>query len=128
MFTSRMMLFYRSEPECCIWEYGADFIKSSSLVSHTLLGLCHFFYNLLSTVVSFIVGLILFGVHLQSFQKLFWSLLFLLQPQPGSTPVEPTFLNMCGCSHRNIRLLGDGLIAFPFNAFIVYFHSDPLYT
>lgn len=43
MFNSRMMLFYRSVPECCIWEYGADFIKSSSLVSHTLRGLSHFF-------------------------------------------------------------------------------------
>uniref|UniRef100_A0AAQ6AC41 Immunoglobulin heavy variable 9-2 n=1 Tax=Amphiprion ocellaris TaxID=80972 RepID=A0AAQ6AC41_AMPOC len=34
--------------------------------------------------------------------------------------------NMCNCSHRNIKLLGDGLIAFTFNMLVYNFLSNLL--
>ena len=37
----------------------------------------------------------------------------------GYSPVDLKLLNnMCNCSHRNIKLLGDGLIAFTFNMLV----------
>lgn len=40
-------------------------------------------------------------------------------------PVGHTFLNVCKCSQRNVRLLGDGFIAFAFDILVYNFHSHP---
>ena len=45
----------------------------------------------------------------------------------GYSPLDLKLLNnMCNCSHRNIKLLGDGLIAFTFNMLVYNFLSNLL--
>uniref|UniRef100_A0A3Q3A9L5 Si:ch211-214e3.5 n=1 Tax=Kryptolebias marmoratus TaxID=37003 RepID=A0A3Q3A9L5_KRYMA len=45
----------------------------------------------------------------------------------GYSPMDLKFLNnMCNCSHRNIKLLGNGLITFTFNMLVYNFLSNLL--
>src|SRR4029434_10250055 len=92
------------------------------------------------------------GVHRSSLWKLFWALwlpfvlsvssichqfsscshvqsrFYMICFQPtGYSPLDLKLLNnMCNCSHRNIKLLGDGLIAFTFNMLVYNFLSNLL--
>lgn len=103
-----------------------ELISSKAPVwSHTRFVPVSLYYNLLSTVVSsLIIWIILCGSPPIASEVVLVSS-FSLATAAWLHSVEPK-LQKCVCSHRNIRLLGDGLIAFSFSVFIFHFHSDLL--
>ncbi|MEQ2252533.1 hypothetical protein ILYODFUR_022741 [Ilyodon furcidens] len=74
---------------------------------------------------NFFGGSWLFGYH-----SYYISLQFVIILPPAATAREivnlKPFINMFNCSHRNIMLLGDGLIAFTFNMLVYNFLSNLL--
>ena len=70
-----------------------------------------------------------FGYHLYypSLQFVIHFPLAATSREVGYSPLDLKLLNnMCNCSHRNIKLLGDGLIAFTFNMLVYNFLSNLL--
>ncbi len=78
---------------------------------------------------SNLFGSCLFGYHLY-YLSLRFDINFPLEAtsrEVGYSPVDLKLLNnMCNCSHRNIKLLEDGLITFTFNMLVYHFLSDLL--